>query len=256
MGIRKMALGTLKWTGTVLCLLLVVAFLYSTRRAVDWTGDDLSSVGLVLGAVSYAWIRPDADLTTMTYPPEPGWSVALYGDSPSGDSPPLTWWIDTRTPPWWQRVAIPLWMPFVVVVVPTAVLWYRDRRSLARAWARVVRWVTPREPRKLTLLRVFGACVLHGMLAIVVSIGGAMLFSFFVDPLNKSFSARVARETLDYTGLTLVLGTPAWGVLWAWLFTRWQNRLFRGLPGARCDRCGYDLTGNVSGRCPECGAVA
>ena len=24
-------------------------------------------------------------------------------------------------------------------------------------------------------------------------------------------------------------------------------------PPGRCRRCGYDLTGNVSGRCPECG---
>ncbi|MGD8450305.1 MAG: hypothetical protein PVJ57_00675 [Phycisphaerae bacterium] len=26
-------------------------------------------------------------------------------------------------------------------------------------------------------------------------------------------------------------------------------------PTGRCRACGYDLTGNVSGRCPECGAV-
>lgn len=30
----------------------------------------------------------------------------------------------------------------------------------------------------------------------------------------------------------------------------WRNRPF---PNGRCQRCGYDLTGNVSGRCPECG---
>jgi hypothetical protein len=251
MGIRKMALGTLKWGGTALCLLLVVAFLYSVRRAVSWTSTEFTEVSLMLGAVGYHWVRPDVDVATMKYPPVPGWSVASYGGSP-----PLSWWIETSPNRLFEGVAIPLWMPFVVVAVPTVLLWYRDRRSIARGWGRVVRWATPPEPRRLTLLRISGACVLHGVLAIVVSIGGAMLFSFFVDPLNKSFSARVARETLDYTGLTLVLGTPAWGVLWAWLFTRWQNRLFRGLPGARCDGCGYDLTGNVSGRCPECGATA
>ena len=27
----------------------------------------------------------------------------------------------------------------------------------------------------------------------------------------------------------------------------------RRYPAGRCQRCGYDLTGNVSGRCPECG---
>lgn len=27
----------------------------------------------------------------------------------------------------------------------------------------------------------------------------------------------------------------------------------RRIPPGHCQRCGYDLTGNVSGRCPECG---
>lgn len=29
----------------------------------------------------------------------------------------------------------------------------------------------------------------------------------------------------------------------------------RSIPPGRCKHCGYDLTGNVSGRCPECGAT-
>ncbi len=36
--------------------------------------------------------------------------------------------------------------------------------------------------------------------------------------------------------------------LWLW----WRERLG---PGGLCQRCGYDLTGNVSGTCPECGAA-
>ncbi len=30
----------------------------------------------------------------------------------------------------------------------------------------------------------------------------------------------------------------------------WRDRRF---PAGHCQKCGYDLTGNVSGRCPECG---
>ena len=32
---------------------------------------------------------------------------------------------------------------------------------------------------------------------------------------------------------------------------KWAERRSRGL----CGRCGYDLTGNVSGVCPECGTA-
>jgi hypothetical protein len=44
--------------------------------------------------------------------------------------------------------------------------------------------------------------------------------------------------------LVLVASTIAF-LLW------WRDRRF---PARHCQTCGYDLTGNVSGRCPECGA--
>ncbi len=33
----------------------------------------------------------------------------------------------------------------------------------------------------------------------------------------------------------------------------WHDR--RRIPPGHCEKCGYDLTGNVSGRCPECGVA-
>ncbi len=30
---------------------------------------------------------------------------------------------------------------------------------------------------------------------------------------------------------------------------------YRRIPPGHCQKCGYDLTGNTSGRCPECGNV-
>ena len=38
--------------------------------------------------------------------------------------------------------------------------------------------------------------------------------------------------------------------LWRWM--RWHEAAERAGQG-RCPHCGYDLTGNVSGVCPECG---
>jgi hypothetical protein len=39
-------------------------------------------------------------------------------------------------------------------------------------------------------------------------------------------------------------------------FTAFARRRARRASEGHCRRCGYDLTGNVSGVCPECGAVA
>ncbi|HEY3241813.1 MAG TPA: hypothetical protein VGM03_00550 [Phycisphaerae bacterium] len=53
---------------------------------------------------------------------------------------------------------------------------------------------------------------------------------------------------------TQILSVPVWlpvlilvaPTLWLWVRDR------RPKPG-HCQRCGYDLTGNTSGVCPECG---
>ncbi len=51
------------------------------------------------------------------------------------------------------------------------------------------------------------------------------------------------------------LGAPLWMLLAAVLIpTVVMHRWMRQLPAGCCRTCGYDLTGNVSGRCPECGA--
>ena len=46
-----------------------------------------------------------------------------------------------------------------------------------------------------------------------------------------------------------------WGDKWANTTVIWSKYAFK-LPfdprGVLCTKCGYDLTGNVSGRCPEC----
>lgn len=58
-----------------------------------------------------------------------------------------------------------------------------------------------------------------------------------------------------------VLLIPLWALalaalgasVWAWL--AYRRHRDRDRPG-HCDRCGYDLKGNVSGVCPECGGAA
>jgi len=53
-------------------------------------------------------------------------------------------------------------------------------------------------------------------------------------------------RTEAWIPLWLILVTAAIPTLLAWLWPRHRKR-------GNCDTCAHDLTGNVSGRCPECG---
>ena len=58
---------------------------------------------------------------------------------------------------------------------------------------------------------------------------------------------------------TLYLSAGAGLAVGAWLYRRRTRRIIREILNQRgvliCVPCGYDLTGNVSGRCPECGVA-
>lgn len=74
----------------------------------------------------------------------------------------------------------------------------------------------------------------------------------------KSRIAKVVGSAILITVLTLILA-PLWGALVVfgvpYLAIIWWPHRRPPLPG-HCQKCGYDLTGNISGRCPECGEVA
>ncbi len=70
-----------------------------------------------------------------------------------------------------------------------------------------------------------------------------LAYSFFVDP-HSAGGLRVVIFPLWMPLLVLAVPTA---VLW------WRDR--RRIQPGHCPKCGYNLTGNLSGRCPECGTL-
>jgi len=124
----------LKWAGTVACLLMLAAFaasgagvLFYYPRLVPQYFDRLLSFYLVSGSVG---VR-----ITDTVPGFPRYGVSFRNDLHRK----RTWGQWT----WYQRprlnrdpsgkdshLFVPLWIPFLLVLVPTAYLWYRDWRAI------------------------------------------------------------------------------------------------------------------------------
>ena len=245
-------LRVLKWFGAVTCIVIFTAWSISTRRAISCQSQDLRYAAyLVHGAIELS-ARPDNwQLETERYPPQPGWSMAEYALPPSR----LIWLIERSSNRSWQSVFIPLWMPFAVFLLPTAILWYVDRHSIPRVLARCAEWLRPRFRRRMTLRLVLVCSILHA-LVVVFSLVALLwvydiLFLFHHDTREVPMFLRL----LGWGSIALIYGTPLWGLLWAWGWVRLRNFLLLRNPSHYCIGCGYDLTGNVSGRCPECGVA-
>jgi hypothetical protein len=80
--------------------------------------------------------------------------------------------------------------------------------------------------------------------------------SLYASPGAPAFAWSIETRTLTQpTGPVSVLTIPLWMPFMAiaaltlcfWRLDR------RRIPAGHCKKCGYNLTGNVSGRCPECG---
>jgi hypothetical protein len=115
----------LKWAGLVLCLLIMTAWIASGRWGVYLyvnrylnLGYPLRCVSLLDGGVYY-------------------WEIPFISVNESGihmQSSFFGWhsrWIPhlrPSTPTSQYEVFIPLWIPFLPVAIPTAILWWRDRR--------------------------------------------------------------------------------------------------------------------------------
>ena len=95
------------------------------------------------------------------------------------------------------------------------------------------------------------------MIGVLVTVGVGAAVGIDALRWSQGIAARVLPDGVGNELYAIVadgLGPVIWalpGLIVAVLIAGWRRH-----PGPNCCRaCGYDLTGNVSGRCPECGAT-
>jgi hypothetical protein len=226
---------------------IAALFLFSLRRAVDWTSSDVRyQVGAMKGALWVGW-RPEGwQRESDPHAGVSGWGVAEFLGAE------FIWGIEHTRGRTWESLTISLWIPFAVCLVPTAVLWYWGRAATRASWRRWRDRVRPGRRQRVTFWLVVGFCVLHVLLLVSAVPACDSVIGFSFPPAVGSGGPLESLEL--FTLPILFWGTPLWGTLWAWLWVRLRNRQLSKRRGEICLECGYLLVGNVSGRCPECGA--
>ena len=221
-------------TGTTLSALIAAAFVVSARWQLAFQFPTSRGPTLYVASGSVRLVTDDMLLVTVSAYQHSGGLGRWNG-----------WYAAPFRLPGAARPAFfiecPLWLPFVIVAVPTLLAWRFWPKPPKPGHCRCgydlrgnVSGVCPecgerghhmkRRAGDLRFGKWFGA-VLCVML-------GAVLLSW-----PTPFAARLV--------FGFVLGVPT-------LLMWWLDRHRRQLPG-HCRRCGYDLTSNESGVCPECG---
>ena len=196
---------------------------------------------------------------------------------------------------------LPLWIPFLLVAVPTAFLWWHERRLIPSVenlppvprmgsdGKRLIRHTTRR-------LKWYG---LVSSLFILVALLAALRWESFwvwyrakdatggrppwmsLDLLSGCFRWQYRASPTPVVDLYVrwIIGGPASSPIWlpahnatssgwtAYSLPLWIPLLLiafptaiiwwrdRRIPPGHCQHCGYSLTGNTSGVCPECGTA-
>ena len=105
------------------------------------------------------------------------------------------------------------------------------------------------EPRK----RIFIGLIVFTVVLITAVTVGLYLIPYIGLKNIHPLAPRVVCATLGLVIGALILGVALLIVTLApAAVLLWRHRPRR--PPGHCGQCGYDLTGNVSGRCPECGS--
>ncbi|MCC6360305.1 MAG: hypothetical protein IT450_16300 [Phycisphaerales bacterium] len=235
-----------KWFLTALFLAFPVLFVFSLIGNIDWESPHVVyCANLAYGSFYFGKWNPDYAATS-PYMPSPGWSGGLC--TYMGAS--IEWLPRFETTRSASGLVLPIWIPAFVVGAIAAVLWWRQRRATAASLRAFALRLRPARPVRTRVWAVLVATV------VVFALG--LSLACLIESLPTAFSetGSVAQVVTSWIHTwvvgTLFFGSPLLGFLIVWGWARFRNRLLFS-SGDMCRPCGYNLTGNVSGVCPECG---
>lgn len=181
-----------------------------------------AEISFAKGALNVA----GGDLDSRRSGPFEGWFWHPPGNF-SLSGPPVVWWAMGNSAGSIVVLAIPLWIPFLGIAVPSTIAWRRARPRLLG-------------PERVTL-RVY-------LCFFVAYASCAYLFFFLISVVF--YTTGLGHWTVFVMIGVLFLLTPLGAYVWSDIYVEHRNRR---TGGNYCQTCGYNLAGNTSGVCPECG---
>ena len=117
-----------KWVGLVVCVVVFVMLAVNTRVAFGYKCRD-GQLGITKGAARVVWSSPNIGPVR---PDDSGWFATIHDFTIDAASPSVDSVVDSVADGVFFVVVvyIPLWMPFTLAAIPTAILWHRDRRTV------------------------------------------------------------------------------------------------------------------------------
>lgn len=245
----KKSTRVVKWTLTaVTSFLFLVLLAFGTGRSIQWwSATRKYGLDVMAGTIYLSWRPPGWQIEDEKYPPHAGFATATIMGGINRQ-----YWFSYTSIAGLRSVGIPVWVPMVLMGLPAGLLWYCDRAHAASVWRRFKQRATPRRKQRVTLGKSIIGIVVNAAFALIA---GSVVWYWLSLPMLSPNSPRVRfLEVMMMLTMILFLLSPALGVFWTWITVRTLNRWRDESPLKRCDTCGYDLTGNTSGWCPECGA--
>lgn len=271
----------LKWVGTLACIGLLAATFATRAWGIGWCNPSKQMMLRISAGFLGFSVAPSAG---DRFGLRPGWQTFTHA-----------WLYQRGLEfgeGGFRSVYIPLWLLLVAFGLPTLVLWLTPPRNRPRTMLRGGgAWLALAALTLFALAYCVGATstgggrvagvrwtVADGKLTLTRAVyvppppvqptarrtRPAVAVAAIVRSPDQSFLTQSARPkfnlvwpSLEHHAVTgYVIGIPLWipptlllvPVLLFWFQTH-------RLPPGHCRRCGYDLTGNLSGRCPECGLV-